>query len=189
MSACTRTPSVRVEARRLDGPRPPQVALRCRATGLPGPIKYAWRFAAGVKTLGWSVPTDEPVALVQLPDPVSTPVWAECAATGDNGVVARAAHALTPPVIAVASTKARAGEVVTARGSGFGPSRNDDDALWFVPSWGRARAADHACKGATWSDTSVSACLPPSLPPGRWQLRVQAGGELATAAAPVEVTR
>ncbi|MCU1283187.1 MAG: hypothetical protein JWM53_6733, partial [bacterium] len=53
---CSRTPVVRVEAHRLEGPRPPQVSLRCRAEGLKPPVKYQWRFPAGVKQIGWGVP-------------------------------------------------------------------------------------------------------------------------------------
>jgi hypothetical protein len=183
---CRRAPSVRIEARRLDGPRPTQVALRCRASGLARPIKYTWKFSAGVKTIGWSVPTDEPVTLVQPPD--AGAAWAECAAAGNDGVIVRALHALAPPLVAASPPSARAGQLIAVRGSGFGSARNEDDAIWLVPSWGRARPADHACKGAAWTDGNITACVPATLPPGRWQLRVEAGGELAGAATPLEVT-
>jgi hypothetical protein len=185
---CTRPPVVRVDARRLDGPRPAEVLLRCRAEGLRAPLKFQWKLAPAVKQIGWGAPTDEPTLLVQLPDnagPV-TP-WAECAVTGDGNVTVRAARALVPPAVSAAPVKAAPGELVTVRGSGFGPSRNPDDAIYFVPAWGAARAADHACKGATWGDGAVSACVPASVGAGEWQVRVQTSGELAIAATPLKV--
>src|SRR3989442_917136 len=70
---------------------------------------------------------------------------------------------------------------------GCGPPRGEGAGGWLGPPRGEGRAADHACKGGAWSDTAVSACLPPSLPTGVWQLRVQSGGELASAATPLRV--
>jgi hypothetical protein len=189
LAGCTRPPAAHVAVRRLDGPRPPQVVARCRVDGLKPPIKYQWRLAPGVKQVGWTPPADEPTVLVQLPEPMGAPVWAECVASGEGGVTVRAGASLIAPSISVATTAVRAGDVVTVRGAGFGVTRNDDDALWFVPRFGAARAADHACKQASWSDTVVSACAPASLPVGEWQLRVQAAGALALAAATTRVTR
>lgn len=187
LAACAPTPSARISVRRLDGPRPPQLWARCRADGLKPPIKYQWRLAPGVKPIGWGPPADEPTVFVQLPDGAGS--WVECAASGEGGVTARAAASLVPPAIRSAPAAVKAGDVVTLSGVGFGPSRNDDDALWFVPAFGAARAADHACKRASWSDTAVSACVPPALDAGPWQLRVQASGALALAPAPTRVTR
>ncbi|MGZ3440786.1 MAG: hypothetical protein ACXVDD_14785 [Polyangia bacterium] len=182
---CSRTPSVRVEARRLDGPRPPQVSLRCRATGLKPPVKYQWRFPAGVRQIGWGVPQDEPTELVE--PPASGVAWAECAATGDDKKTVRATHSLAPLAVSAAPARAKVGELVTVRGSGFGPSPNEGDGIWLVPRFGAARAADVACKGASWSEVALSACVPPSARGASWQLRVQAAGELAVAAQPLVV--
>jgi hypothetical protein len=186
LGGCTRTPFAHITQRRLDGPRPPQVMLRCRVSGLVPPIRYAWRFAPAVKQVGWQVPVDESVMLMTVPDSPAQAAWAECTATGAGNVEVRAARALVAPVVTAAPVSARGGELVSVRGSGFGPSRNRDDAVWLVPAWGRARPLDHGCKGATWSDSHVSGCVPPSLS-GTWQLRVQAAGELAIAALPVKV--
>jgi hypothetical protein len=190
LGGCARPPAVHVSVRRLDGPRPPEVVLRCHADGLKPPIKYQWHLGPLAKQVGWSAPTDEPALLAQIPEaPPPGSVWAECVATGDDHVTVRASRALVPAAIAAAPTRARPGELVTVRGSGFGPTRNLDDAIYFVPAWGAARAADHACKGASWSDGVVSACVPRDLAPGPWELRVQVGGELAIARAPVGVAR
>jgi hypothetical protein len=184
-SACSRAPVVRVEAHRLDGPRPPQVALRCRVEGGKAPLKYQWRFAAGVKQIGWTPPSDEPVVLVQAAEPVAG--WAECAATIDDKLILRAAHSLAPLTVSAAPATAKVGELVTVRGSGFGPSPGGGDGIWLVPSRGAARLADHACKGATWADAAISACVPASARGAAWQLRVQSGGELAGAPKPLTV--
>lgn len=184
-SACARTPTVRVEARRLDGPRPPQLLLRCRVDGAKGLIKYQWRFSAGVKQIGWSVPSDEATALVQPAEPAAG--WAECAATIDDKLTLRAAHSLAPLTIATAPPTAKAGELVTVRGGGFGPLPGDGDGIWLVPRRGAALPADHACKGATWNETVMSACVPASARGAAWQLRVQVGAELALAPKPLTV--
>ncbi|MDB4969590.1 MAG: hypothetical protein JWN44_5279 [Myxococcales bacterium] len=186
VGGCTRAPSAYITQRRLDGPKPPQIMLRCRTTGLEAPVKFAWRFAAPVKQVGWNVPVDETAILVTVPEPPQLPLWAECTATGAGNVEARASRALVAPVVAAAPVAARSGELVSVRGSGFGPSRNADDGVWLVPGWGRARPLDHACKGASWSDALVSACVPPSSG-GKWQVRVQAGGELAIWPTPMAV--
>jgi len=183
--ACTRVPSVRVEAHPVDGTRPTQWALRCYTSGLREPVKVQWRFPAGVKQIGWGVPQDEPVELVQPPDKQTT--WAECAATGADNTVVRATHSLLPIAVASAPVTAKVGELITVRGSGFGPSANVEDHLWLMPSWGRAFAADSSCKGAGWNDGAVSACVPPMARGRSWQLRVQAADTLALAPKPLVV--
>ena len=126
------------------------------------------------------MPSDEPTALVQPPELGAS--WAECAATGADKVVARAAHSLTPLAITAAPATAKVGELVTVRGSGFGPAPAGGDGIWLVPPGrGTARPADAACKGAAWSDAVVSACVPSSARGAGWQLRVQVGDELALA--------
>ena len=122
-----------------------------------------------------------------MPDGAGAVPWAECVATDARNVEVRASRSLSAPRVTASPVSASGGQLVNVVGSGFGPSRNRDDAVWLVPAWGRARALDHACKGATWSDSQVTGCVPPSLA-GTWQLRVQAAGELAIAAAPVRVT-
>jgi hypothetical protein len=187
LGGCTRTPLAHISQRRLDGPRPPQVMLRCRVSGLVPPIKYTWRFAPSLKQVGWNVPVDESVMLMTVPDaPMGQAPWAECTAVGAGNVEVRASRALVSPAVTAAPLVARGGELINVRGSGFGPARNRDDAVWLVPAWGRARALDHACKGAVWTDSQVMACVPTSLT-GTWRLRVQAAGELAIAPMPVKV--
>ncbi len=182
--ACARTPSVRVEGHRLDGPRPPQWVLRCRADGLKPPVKYQWRFPSGVKQIGWGSLQDEPNELVQPPE--GPPTWAECAATGADGVVVRASHSLVPLLVSAAPATAKAGELIVVRGAGFGPSPSGGDGIWLVPAWGPALPAA-SCKGAAWSEAAVSACVPPAARGRTWQLRVQSNEELAIAPKPLVV--
>lgn len=173
---------------RLDGPRPPQVVARCVVEGLPPPITYRWRLPPAVRQIGWKPPADEPAILLQIP--VGTAphgVWATCAATGAGGATVEATRALIVPLVTVTPPGAKPGALVTVRGGGFGPVRGPDDGVWLVPPRGAARRADASCKGARWADDAVSACVPRDLPPGEWQLRVQAGGELAVGHQPVRV--
>lgn len=183
LGGCSRPPAAYLAVRRLDGPRPQQLLLRCRVDGLKPPIKYVWRVAPEVRPI---FSADEPTLLVQLgPTPVAP--WAECTATAEDKVTARAARALASPTISASPSSAQPGQLLTVRGSGFGPARDPSSAIYFVPGWGRARAADHECKGASWSDAAISACVPRALAAGQWQLRVQAVDELAIARAPVVV--
>jgi hypothetical protein len=102
-------------------------------------------------------------------------------------VAVHATRSLLAPAISAAPVAAKVGELVTVRGSGFGPEPIAGDGVWLVPARGASRVAEATCKGAAWSDTAVSACVPPSARGGVWQLRVQAGGELALAATPLSV--
>ncbi|HEX4460401.1 MAG TPA: hypothetical protein VIA18_20630 [Polyangia bacterium] len=190
---CSRVPTARVAVRRLEGPRPPQVVARCLVEGLPRPIQYQWKLAPGLHGVGWNPPLNEATVLVQLPTNADSGAvaWAECSATGGDDKakrVVKATAALVPPRIASAPKSAKPRELVTVRGNGFGPTRGDGDGLYFVSPRGDVHAADGNCAGATWADSAVSACVPASLAPGsRWQLRVQAGDELALTAAPLVV--
>ena len=181
--ACARVPSVRVEAHAVEGTRPTLWALRCFADGLKPPVKLEWKLSAGVKPVAGG-PQNEPVDFVQPP---GNSAWAECAATGADGKVARATHALAPIALTAAPATAKPGELITVRGAGFGPSPNADDQVWLVPPFGRAFAADASCKGAAWSDTLVSACVPAAARGRTWQLRVQAADTLAIAPKPLTV--
>jgi hypothetical protein len=187
---CSRAPAAHISVRRLEGPRPPQVLARCRVEGLARPIQYQWKLAPGVRAVGWNAPLTEATVLVQLADNTSGNAWAECSATGGDQRTARATASLVPPRIAGApiKTTARPGELVAVRGGGFGPVRSDGDGLYFVSPRGDVHAADRGCAGASWSDAVVSACVPPSLAAGSWQLRVQAGEELALLATPLVVS-
>jgi len=177
---------VRIEARPVDGTRPAQWLVRCFADGLKAPVTLLWRFPAGVKQIGGAVPRDEPTALVQPPD--RGPSWAECEATGSDGVPVHANHPLAPIAAGAGPVTARAGDLVTVRGSGFGPSPNPGDAVWLVPPGpGRALVADARCKGASWSELAVSVCVPTAARGRTWQVRVQAAETLATAPKPLVV--
>jgi hypothetical protein len=160
--------------------------LRCRAEGFKSPVKYQWRFPAGVKQIGWGALQDEPTELVQPPE-AGPPSWGECTATGDDKVTLHATHALVPLSVTAAPVTAKAGELITVRGAGFGPSPAGADGLWLVPAWGRAIAADPTCKGATWGAAAVSACVPASARGRTVALRVQVNEELATAPKPLVV--
>ena len=176
---------MRVEGHVVEGTRPPQWALRCLADGLKEPVKLQWRFPAGVKQIGGGAPQDEAIELVQPPERNIS--WAECAATGADGVTVRASHALEPIAIGAAPTTARVGELITVRGGGFGPTANPDDAVWLVPPWGHALAADATCKGAVWGDAAVSVCVPKEARGRTWLVRVQSSETLATAPKPLVV--
>ncbi len=176
---------MRVEAHRLDGPRPPEWVLRCRAEGLTPPVKYQWRFPAGVRQIGWGNLQDEPNELVQPPENAAT--WGECAATGAAGVVLRVTHSLVPLSVAAAPVSAKAGELVTVRGAGFGPSPSGGDGIWLVPASGAALPADATCKGAAWGEAAIAACVPAAARGRTFQLRVQSNDELALAPKPLVV--
>jgi hypothetical protein len=183
---CHRPPHARIAVRRLDGPRPPQAEVRCLVDGLGAHPTYQWKLSPGLRGVGWNVPTDEPWLLVQLQGDSAPPggSWAECDAADDAGRAARAAVSLFAPVIGSwpRTLVGRAGELVTVRGSGFGPARGDDDQLYFVGPRRAPFPADFACKGASWSDAAVSACVPAGgLGAGAWTLRVQASGALGLA--------
>ena len=182
--ACARTPSVRIEGHALDGPRPPQWVLRCRADGLKPPVKYQWRFPSGVKQIGWGSLQDEANELVLPPENAAT--WAECAATGSDGVAVRATHSLVPLSVSAAPATAKVGELVVVRGAGFGPSPSEGDGIWLVPPWGAALPADN-CKGAAWGEAAISACVPAAARGRAFQLRVQAKEQLAIAPRPLVV--
>jgi hypothetical protein len=184
-TGCSRAPDGEISLRRLEGPRQPHFVLRCEVQDLQPPIHYQWRFSPSVKTVG-NVPTTEAATLVSAPEPPSG-LFAECTATDANNRMVQRSRALAVPAIGAAPASARVGELISVRGSGFGPSRNPGDALWFVPPRGAARAADHACKGASWADAVITACVPPSVRGGRWQLRVQAADDLGLAPTPTAV--
>jgi hypothetical protein len=186
--SCAGSPSARISERRLDGPRPTQVIIRCETEGLKPPVKIAWKLPVDVKQVGWGVPSDNETALLVTPPEKGG--WVECTATDKGGVVVKAERSLERPSVSSAPAKIKPGDKIEVRGSGFGRARQPDDAVYLVPAWGAALALDHKCKGAEWAETIISACVPPSLPsPGPWQLRVQVGGELALAATPIVVTR
>jgi hypothetical protein len=159
--------------------------LRCRADGLKPPVKYQWRFPAGVKQIGWGVPQDEPDELVQPPETSAS--WGECSATGDDKVVLRATHSLVVLSVSAAPATAKVGERITVRGTGFGPSPSGSDGIWLVPAWGVAIAADAACKGASWAEGAITACVPPAARGRTLEVRVQASEELAIAPKPLVV--
>lgn len=183
--ACARAPSVRVEAHPVDGTRPPEWALRCLYEGFVPPVKTQWKFPSGVKQIGWGVPQDEPIELVQPPE--RQPTWAQCTVTGADGTSTHAVHSLVPIAIGAAPTTAKVGELLIVRGAGFGSEPNHGDGLYLVPSWGRALVADATCKGASWSDATVSACVPPAARGRTLSVRVQSAETLAVAPKPLVV--
>jgi hypothetical protein len=191
--ACAQPPTARLAVRRLAGPRPAQAVARCLVAGLGRSVTYHWKLSPGLRPVGWSPPSDEAAILVTVGDvaPVGG-AWAECTATSADGRSARVTGSLLAPRIlsAPASLRAVGSPLITVSGSGFGPARGDGgDGLYFASAAGQVVAADHSCRGAAWADGTVSACVPASLPAGRWQLRVQSGDELALSAAPLTLVR
>jgi hypothetical protein len=193
LGGCAQPPTVRIVVRRLVGPRPAQAVVRCVTDGLKAPVELRWKLAPGVRVVGGNVPLHEAALLVQLSEPVPAGgAWVECTATGSDGRAAKATASLVRPRIgALMPSRTQAGalhELVTVRGNGFAPIRGNNDALYFVAG-AAAVAADHGCAGAAWSDEAVSACVPASLPPGTWQVRLQVGEALALAPISLAVTR
>jgi hypothetical protein len=130
------------------------------------------------------MPLDKDVLLVWV-EPPTTGQWAECTAIDDAGPVAKSKVSIAPIMISSAPRTARVGDAITVRGSGFGATR-DESTIWLVPRFGIARDADHDCANATWSDTAITACLPPAMR-GQVSLRVQSGARLAIAPDPLVV--
>jgi hypothetical protein len=177
-----RPPRAQLEVRVIEASKPQLAWLRCRTLGLGAPVKYAWKLGASVKQVGYNIPRDEGALLVQLPDaPAGSAVHVECTATDADGATASASTTLAP--IAVKSAAIAAG-VLTVDGAGFGPERGTDDSLFLIPSSGPTMRADHACKQASWNDVRIVACAPAGVH-GALPLRVQSGGRLAAAPAPV----
>jgi len=177
-------PRVRLSATPLEGTRPQLVLLECNLSGFPARPRFAWKLPPGVKTSG-TPPLDEGALLVQLADRLRTAETVECTAIGEGdprksgpgpgNLTATARLALGPLEINAARA---AGSQLTVEGAGFGPQAAEDDAVWLVPARGRALKADHACPGASWSESKLSVCLP-KLSKDPYQVRVQSGGRLA----------
>jgi hypothetical protein len=190
LGSCTQPPSARITVRRLEGASPPPALVRCLVVGLKARVQYQWKLGPGVRSIGWRAPVDEPAQLLDVGG-VASP-WVECDAADADGHTVKATAALMPPQISDSPRQLRArgvDDLVTVRGSGFPPAPGPDDGLYLVSERGTVVATDASCKGASWSQTVVSACVPPSLPAGAWQLRVQAGDGLALATAPLVVAR
>jgi hypothetical protein len=172
-----RAPRASLQVERYGG-KPEMVLLRCRVSGVSHP-RYEWTIGNALHTVGWSPPRDQPALLVTLDAKAQPPALAaSCRATGDDGVIAEAATELAPISVRTVTPPKRPGEPLSVEGGGFGANRGADDALWLRPEGGARVAADHACKGASWSDGKILACLPPGMN-GRIDVRVESGGRLA----------
>jgi hypothetical protein len=167
------TPSARLEATRLEATRPELVLLQCRASGFPARPKFSWKLPGGVRTSGVP-PLDHGSLLVQLADNLRHAELVECTATSEGNLTATAELALGP--ITVSSAKVE-GSLLTVEGSGFGAKAGTADGVWLVPARGRALATLTPCKGASWSETKIVACLPATAQKP-YQVRVQSGGRL-----------
>jgi hypothetical protein len=164
-------PRAWIDVERIEGTRPEWAILRCRTSGFPKRPRFAWKLPGGVRPTGVGQPLDEDALQVQISDNLRSAEIVECAASGDKEAAARVA--LGPCKI---SATRLAAQLLTVEGSGFG-SEGSGDELWLVPARGRARRADQGCKGGSWSDTRIIACLPP-LAKGQYQVRVQSAGRL-----------
>jgi hypothetical protein len=185
-ASCTRSPSlstsrahVRVALSRYDGSE--MVMARCLVDGASGPVRYAWKLGGAVRAVGWGVALDEEALLVQPVGPPNPPASiVECRVTpaaSDGGAGTISAWASLAPLLVrgVSATRER----LIIDGSGFGPSRGDDDAVYLVPARGAELTADHGCAGASWSDSRIVACPPRDAAPGPYQLRVESARRLA----------
>ena len=166
-------PRAWLEAERLEGTRPEWVILRCRISGFPARPRFSWKLPGGVRTTS-NQPMDESALLVQVNDNLRTAETVECTAGSEKDPPQASAQLslgpLTPSAAKIAANQ------LTVDGSGFG-AQAGDDAVWLVPPRGRAVRADHACKGAAWSENHIVACLP-ALSQKSYQVRVQSGGRL-----------
>jgi hypothetical protein len=167
-------PLARIEVERLEGTRPEWAILRCRASGFTNPPRFTWKLSAGVRPIGVNQPLDGGALLVQLADNLRGSETVDCVAA-DKDVQAAAQLSLGPCQVTAARVAAG---VLTIDGSGLGLQAGPDDGVFLVPPRGLTRRADHTCKGGSWSDTRIVACLP-SLAKQGWQVRVQSGGRLA----------
>ncbi len=171
-AGCNR-PGLRLEAEPLEGTHPPLVLLRCIATGIPGHPRFAWHLSPGARTSGVP-PLDEDTLLIQLSETKSSETI-ECVVFGENNLTATAQAAIGPLVISTAKLE---GSQITVEGTGLGGKPAREDAVWLIPTRGRAVRADASCKAASWSEAKIVACLP-SLEKKPYQVRVQSGGRLA----------
>ena len=180
-------PRARIAVERLPGTRPELVLLRCQALGLKKP-KYEWTIGSSVHQVGWGAPRDEAALFVSLDKGAPANLQVSCRASEEKekgGRTVEAATSLAPIAIKSATAPKRAGEPVVVEGSGFGAKPLAGDALWLIPPRGDRVPLDHGCKGASWTDAKITACLPPE-PPGRYELRLQSGGRLAATAINLE---
>src|SRR5581483_11593151 len=173
-------PRARIAVERLPGTRPELVLLRCQAIGLKKP-KYEWTIGSSVHQVGWGAPRDEAALFVSLDKGAPANLSVSCRASEEGGRSLEASTSLAPIAIKSASAPKRAGDLVVVEGSGFGAKPLDGDALWLIPPRGNRVPLDHACKGASWTDAKITACLP-AQPPGRYELRLQSGGRLGATA-------
>jgi hypothetical protein len=164
-------PRAWIDVERIEGTHPEWAILRCRTSGFKSRPRIAWKLPGGVRLTGAGQPLDEDALQVQLNDNLRSAEIVECTATSDKEAAARVA--LGPCKISAARIAA---ELLTVEGSGFSTPAGGDE-VWLVPARGRARRADHECKGGAWSDTRIVACLP-RLGKGAYQVRVQSAGRL-----------
>jgi hypothetical protein len=175
-AGCSR-PRARLTVSRFEGARPELALLRCQASGLRPPIKYAWKLGAALRPYGWGNPVDEETLLVQVSEPPAG-MTIDCSAS-DGTLTASASADLAPvTVTAVSAPQPSPGAPLTVEGTGFGPAPGPDDALYLVPRGGAAVRVDHECKDASWVDTRIVACLPHDLERRMYQVRVQSAGRL-----------
>jgi hypothetical protein len=168
-------PRAWMEAERLEGTRPEWVVLRCRISGFPARPRFSWKLPPGVHPISTSQPLDEGALLVQLNDNLRSSEVVECTAGSDKDPPTATAQLALGPCTP-ASAKIAAGQLIVD-GNGFG-DKGAADAVWLVPARGRALRADHACKGASWTETHIVACLP-KLAAKSYQVRVESAGRLA----------
>ncbi len=170
---CARPLRASVEVARLDGTRPEQAILRCRADGGRAPLTFLWKLGPGVQRGYYSMPLDEPTLLVNAASGGVT-----CSVADAAGQTATAEATLGPMAIARASAPP-AVATVTVDGSGFGAMGGT---VWLKTAAGALVRADAACKGATWSDARVVVCRPAAAQGALGEVRVESSGRLAVAA-------
>jgi hypothetical protein len=176
---CAAPPEARLQASRFEGTqRPPLVLLRCRTSGLEPPRKLVWSLGPALRRADpvRGTPLDDDALLVQLAEPAApAATTVECQASDGAGRRASASAQLA----AITITAATVGpDRIVIEGSGFGPARGEDDAVFVAPPRGRLARLEPGCAPASWSDGRIVACLPPGMAAHGGEVRVQSRGRL-----------
>lgn len=172
-------PRARIEVTRLPDTRPPMAIARCLTSGLRPPIRYLWTLGRELRQWGWRVPHDEEALMLTVPASPGAGAGLACRAIDATGTVADAASSLAPITILAVRPPVTPAAPLTVEGRGFGAQRAAGDGVWLVPPRGPALAADPGCKGGSWSDTRIVACLPPEARGRTLEVRVESRGRLA----------
>ena len=168
-----------IEATILSETKPEQMVLTCAADELRPPLKVRWQLT-GLKQVGWLPPTTEPWIMVS--PAAHGMVRAECTATDAGGRQASAARAFGPlSISSVVPSDLKPGTLIEVRGFGFSGDKELDAIYLAALDQDQVLPANGRCKRASFGENKLVVCAPPSIPAGRYELRVQSGGRLQRA--------